>query len=381
MDVGKTNRVVLITNIPNPYRVPLFNEFAQQLAAKGASLKVVFAAKTYERRLFKISKDEMQFDYEFLDSKAIDRGKDTSATFLYAGVEEVLQQEQPTHVIVSGFSAATAKVVRKAKRMGYSTFVWSGTVLPFTGKLAWAKNLWRKRLVKKVDGFICYGTKAQNYLVEHLGVSRDKITISFNTVDTKFFGEETTRLRAMAPKENDLRQLTSISYLTDRKDNKSLIDLVVALKKIRTDFVLNLLGDGEQGEELKAYARQKGVSEQVIFHGFVQKQDVPAHFALTDVFFFNTKFDIWGLVLNEAMSAGLACIASVNGGSTHDLIQDGNTGFSCDFANIDDVVAKVNELLDNEELRNEIGRNARQLIETKINLKTSANSIVKALAI
>ena len=381
MDLGGVNKVVLITNIPNPYRVPLFNELNKQLEDRGAKLKVVFAAKKHKRRLFKLSEDDLKFDHTYLGSKPFDTGKDASATFLYAGIDVLIKKEKPSHVIVSGFSAGTAKVLKQASKLGFSTFVWSGTITPFTGKLSWLKNVWRRWLAKKVDGFICYGTKAQDYLVHHVGANRDKTTISFNTVDTEFFGEETGRLRAMSPVTQGLRQLTSISYLTDRKDNRTLIDLVVALCKTRTDFVLNLLGDGEQREELEAYARERGVSDQVLFHGFVQKQDIPAFLAKTDIFLFHTKFDIWGLVLNEAMAAGLACVASVNGGATHDLIQEGKTGFKTDFLNLEETAAKVNRLLDDDSLRVKMGKNAQQLIETKINLSTSANSIVKALGI
>ena len=44
------NTAILITNIPTPYRIPLFNELAAAFAATGVSLKIVFAASGYERR-------------------------------------------------------------------------------------------------------------------------------------------------------------------------------------------------------------------------------------------------------------------------------------------------------------------------------------------
>lgn len=381
MDVAKAKKVVLITNIPNPYRVPLFNELNGQLINQGASLKVVFAAKKYGRRLFKLSENEMRFDYEFLHSRAIERGKDASATFLYSGIEAMLHREQPTHVMVSGFSVAAAKVIRKAKAMGYSTFVWSGTVLPFTGKLSWAKNLWRKWLARKIDGFICYGTKAKNYLVNQLGVEQEKVHISFNTVDTDFFRVATEEHRRQNIDKSFVKQLTSISYLNERKDNRTLIDLVFSIGQIRGDFVLNLIGDGEQRAELEAYAEEKGVSEHVLFHGFVQKNDLPKHLAKTDVFLFHTKFDIWGLVLNEAMAAGLPCLSSVHAGATDDLINEGETGFSVDFSNIEIATQRVMTLLDDEDLGKKVGKNASRFIQENMGLANSAGSIVKALAI
>lgn len=49
-------------------------------------------------------------------------------------------------------------------------------------------------------------------------------------------------------------------------------------------------------------------------------------------FLFQTDFDIWDLVLVEAMSAGLPCISSIHAGATHDLIKDGVTGFAMNLS-------------------------------------------------
>ena len=59
---------VLITNIPNPYRVPLFNELSKQLKNDNIHLKIIFANKTYKRRLFQLNESDFQFDYTFLDN-------------------------------------------------------------------------------------------------------------------------------------------------------------------------------------------------------------------------------------------------------------------------------------------------------------------------
>ena len=54
-------KVILITNIPNPYRVPLFNELANRHQSLDLKLKIVFANNTYKRRLFKLNEEETQY--------------------------------------------------------------------------------------------------------------------------------------------------------------------------------------------------------------------------------------------------------------------------------------------------------------------------------
>ena len=55
-------KVVLITNIPNPYRVPLFNELSKQLRNESIHLKIIFANRTYKRRRFKLNEGDFKFD-------------------------------------------------------------------------------------------------------------------------------------------------------------------------------------------------------------------------------------------------------------------------------------------------------------------------------
>ena len=96
-------------------------------------------------------------------------------------------------------------------------------------------------------------------------------------------------------------------------------------------------------------------------------------------FLLQTDLDIWGLVLVEAMSAGLPCIASIHAGATNDLIKDGVTGFAMDFSETEEVVDKVNWILENPELSKEIGQNASRFIAENVSIEKSAAGFVKAI--
>ncbi len=87
---------------------------------------------------------------------------------------------------------------------------------------------------------------------------------------------------------------------------------------------------------------------------------------------FQTDFDVWGLVVNEAMAAGVSVLASTNAGATHDLIIDGVTGFAVDYNNQAAVLEKINLILDNSELTGRMGRNAEEIVATRANIAVSA---------
>jgi len=68
---------------------------------------------------------------------------------------------------------------------------------------------------------------------------------------------------------------------------------------------------------------------------------------------------VWGLVLVEAMSAGLTCISSIYAGATIDLIKEAETGFALDFSETDKAAEKINWILENPEL-------SKKLVKTQV---------------
>ncbi len=75
----KVKKILLITNIPNRYRIPLFNELNRQLKERDIKLKVVFGALGYDRRKWKIDMNECHFDYLNLHNDLL-QGEENSAT-------------------------------------------------------------------------------------------------------------------------------------------------------------------------------------------------------------------------------------------------------------------------------------------------------------
>lgn len=79
------------------------------------------------------------------------------------------------------------------------------------------------------------------------------------------------------------------------------------------------------------------------------------------------------------MAAGLPCIASIHVGATFDLIEDGINGFAMDFSATEQIATKINLILENKALAEEIGKNANNFIKKNAILKMSAEGLVKAI--
>ena len=142
---------------------------------------------------------------------------------------------------------------------------------------------------------------------------------------------------------------------------------------------LIIVGDGAEKGNLQTLAIYLGINDYVRFTGFIQPYNIPKFLASSDFFLFPSEYDIWGLVLVEAMLAGMCCFSSIYAGATDDLIVEGETGFAVDFNDTDKVIEKINWILDNPDKAQKIGENAAQFIKENVSLKNSVNGFLEAL--
>ena len=91
-------------------------------------------------------------------------------------------------------------------------------------------------------------------------------------------------------------------------------------------WTLTVAGDGPDRERLETFASQHHLP--VEFPGFVPRARLPELFADHDVFVFPTLTDEWGLVVGEALRAGLPVLGSVYSEAVCELVENGVTGWT-----------------------------------------------------
>jgi glycosyltransferase involved in cell wall biosynthesis len=211
-----------------------------------------------------------------------------------------------------------------------------------------------------------------------LGAESSRVFSIGNTVETQFFEEITSKLRASKSTE-ERKHLTYIGYLNPRKNVQALLLVVKELSILREDFVLDIVGDGESRKNLETLVAENKLEKFVVFHGFKQKEELPEYLAVSNCFLFQTDFDIWGLVLNEAMASGVPCLASINAGATEDLIKEGQTGFKIDFNNSIHVAKQIDFILNQPSKMKEVSKNASVFIQKNYSLSNCAKRMMSAV--
>lgn len=102
--------------------------------------------------------------------------------------------------------------------------------------------------------------------------------------------------------------------------------------------------------------------EEVTLAGFRQLEETTAYYGLAGAFVHPAQVDQWGLVVNEAMAAGLPVLVSKRAGCAHDLIRDGENGFCFDPADASQLSRLLCKIASPDTDRAAMGRRSREII-------------------
>lgn len=104
------------------------------------------------------------------------------------------------------------------------------------------------------------------------------------------------------------------------------------LIKENDNIKLVLVGNGNSKyiKKMVKYARNKSVLDSIIYEKSINHNVVQALYEKCDIFLLPTQYEIFGMVLLEAMYFGIPTITTLNGGSSV-LIENGKNGYVCDL--------------------------------------------------
>jgi glycosyltransferase involved in cell wall biosynthesis len=117
--------------------------------------------------------------------------------------------------------------------------------------------------------------------------------------------------------------LVGVGKLTPRK---RALDIVSAMADLRPCPHLVWVGSGSTENELRAHAARLGLSNQVHLTGFMPSPEAWKTLGAADLFVCPSENEPWGLVINEAVAAGLPVLVSDQCGAAEDLVVAGRTG-------------------------------------------------------
>src|SRR5262245_262578 len=203
--------ILVVTNIPTPYRLPLFAAIDDRLRRHGRRLFVLFGSRNPIGRRWDVDFSGYRFDCDFCDGPRLQLPGNDEVTFTYRGLLARVRREQPELVVTNGFGPSTMKMWLDSYLVPRRFAIWSGAIDDGSSPLSAVRRRRRRAMLQGTVGSIAYGAAAQEYLIG-LGQPARDIHVALNTVDTTFFDGR----RCVTP-----QQFTFI-YVGDLKPGKGV---------------------------------------------------------------------------------------------------------------------------------------------------------------
>jgi glycosyltransferase involved in cell wall biosynthesis len=372
--------VAYVVSHPIQYQAPLLRRIARE---PDIDLTVLFGSdfsvRGYKDEGFGV---EVAWDVPLLDgyrSEFLPRLRDTGTVSplspISRGILRRLQNTDGTPAFdalwVHGYASVNAlHAILAANSLGIPVLLRAESWLadrPRGLRTLAAKHLFFRLLRPAIAATLPIGSQNRAYWAHYFGPDMPQFLMPY-AVDNAYFAQ-----RAAAAYTNQL--LNELRLAPDRpvilfasklQPRKHAGDLLEAYARLcthshgRTPYLL-IVGDGEERGRLETRARELAL-EGVRFLGFRNQSELPAFFALADVFVLPSRHEPWGLIVNEAMASGCAVVVSDEVGANPDLITDGVEGFVFPVGNIDALTAALSRVLSSPEQAKRMGQAAKTRI-------------------
>ncbi len=254
--------------------------------------------------------------------------KTTRENELLTKVSAVFDRVAPDVVVLNGYSFPICLALLSiASRRKIPAVVCSESN-QYDFQRKWLTEKIKSRIVKLCRAGLVGGTPQKNYLVE-LGLPATRVFHGYNAVDNSHFSnganqarqaEATLRAQLKLPR----RYFLAVARFTEKKNLRGLIDAYSDLPVPAPDLVI--LGDGPLRAELEKQISDLQLTDRVHFPGPIGYEDLPIYYGLAAAFIHASTTEQWGLVVNEAMAAGLPVAISDRCGCAEDLVKKGVNG-------------------------------------------------------
>lgn len=349
---GRAIRIALLTEIPAPFRIPLFNALA---AREDVELRVLFLAEEDPRRRhYRVYAQEFAFAWRVLPGWEMRRrGR---WVVLNRGVLGELRRFRTDVVIAGGWNQpAFWSALAYARVRRRPLVAWIESTLrderPGSAPLERAK----RAFVRGCAAFLVPGRASAAYL-SSLGVPEKRIQVAPNAIDPDIFGARVAELRRERERlRGELGRNGCVFLYVGRLDPEKGLDVLLrAFAEVPGELVL--LGSGSEEERLRSEAPPR-----VRFLGPLSREQVLRWYAAADAFVLPSLSEPWGMVLNEAAAAGLPLVATDAAGAAHDLVEDGANGFRVPAGDERALCEALRRVAEDEGFRREAGAHSLEV--------------------
>lgn len=336
-------KICIVTNIPVPYRIPIFNIIGKILED---NFLVIYAARKEPNRLWEL--DDLKFNHIFLEENISEKKDGFNYIHNNKDIIKHLLNFSPDYVITTGFNPTHLYAWLYSKIFFKKHVYWSDGTMFTERHLGLIHKFVRNIVFKTTYSFIGPGNDNKKLYLSY-GADENRIFKSHLCIDNQLFLNE----KNFGDREFDLMYS---GQFTDRKIPHFFVDIVEEVSKRVEHLTLLLIGDGPLKNEILARLNAlKNVT--YTYPGFVPQQELRGYYSSAKLFLFTTKLDAWGVVANESLASGTPVLVTPFAGVANDLVKHEYNGLVLD---VDKQLwsNKIMEILENQQRWHQFSQNA-----------------------
>jgi sugar transferase (PEP-CTERM/EpsH1 system associated) len=237
------------------------------------------------------------------------------------------------------------------------------------------RNLVRKWLAPLVNRFVTVSDDLRSWLIQTVGIPTSKITTIHNGVDSnRFAAARRPSSRALLGFDDALFTLGTVGRLDPVKDHATLIKAFLPIAQSQQPTRLIIAGDGPARSTIERLGVELKIADKIQLLG--ERHDIPEVLQACDVFTLTSIAEGISNTILEAMASALPVVATRVGGNP-ELVDDGLTGYLVEARDVTGLTAAFETYLQDQNLRNRHGQNARARVLQKFSLEGMATQYAR----
>ncbi len=349
-------KILYVTNYPSPYRVEFFNQLGN---TEGIDLTVIFLEHPKDQK----HRASSWFDENYDHFQSVFLEKYITVPHLGKIHTELKKWLSKSYdeIVICGYgypSLVYAILYLRKKKISFSMEIDGGLINNESKRKFKIKNF----LISSASKYYSTGSETDNFL-KHYGADERRIFhypfTSLKSSDLCRINELTSINKSRAKKNMGIKStftLLSVGQMIHRKGFDILIKSIINLKE---DVELYIIG-GNATSDLIRLCEENNMKN-VHFLDFMPKDELVKYYKAADTFILPTREEIWGLVINEAMSYGLPVITTNRCVAGMELVDEGETGYIVPANNINAMTKAIEKIVEMDTI--EMGKHARNKME------------------
>jgi len=366
------SRVVIVTNVPAPYRLDLFKRVHRRFS----SFTVIFDSEGEMGRHWDL-RPSLPFEARYLKGLTLPVGE--RRVRLHHGLIGEVRELRPSIVVAGGFSPGVALLGMYCAKVGLPLILFNdGTIL--TDPTSGPEFPYRRWLVKLARGCIAASTESRRYFlklgvgserIETVQLTRDLVGISLHVT------KEGARANARARWNLGSRVICFIGQMVDRKRPSDVLDAYELAARRVDDLWLLMVGEGEELARVQQMARERDL-RRVVFLGHLPWVDILDVLTASDAGVYPSISEPYGMVVIESLAAGVPVITTTRVGSAKDLIQHGVNGFLLEPLDVAGLAKAIETVFSDQVLARALSSAASRVVD-RHDVEAEAERFVHAI--